>query len=172
VQDSPCSLSCADECAARNSRRYEPHVAPLNELVDRIRKERGPDCHIPYFDPCDGGIHAGILILMEAPGPKAAGQNTGGSGFVTRNNPDASASNLCKICHYVFGDVRSTIGSQIYLFLRHVTDNDRAGSKFSEFLQVLPSLSRRQVQRLIDELRSEGRVRVEGRTNAAKWFVE
>jgi len=116
-QDSPYALTDAGERVARTARIREPHVAPLSELVDRMRKERGPDCHIPYFDPCDGGIHARILILMEAPGPKAIGPNTGGSGFVSRNNADPTASNLCKICHYVFGDVRSTIGSQIYLTL-------------------------------------------------------
>ena len=96
-QDLPNALRYAEEQEARTSRIREPHVAPLNELVDRIRKERGPDYHIPYFDPCDGGIHAKILILMEAPGPKAIGPKAGGSGFVSRNNPDPTASNLCKI---------------------------------------------------------------------------
>ncbi len=50
----------------------------------------GAEYPIPDFDPCDGGIDSRLLILLEAPGRKAVS-----SGFVSRNNPDPTAKNLC-----------------------------------------------------------------------------
>lgn len=44
---------------------------------------------MPHFDPCDGGINARALFLLEAPGPKAVG-----SAFISRDNPDPTAQNL------------------------------------------------------------------------------
>ncbi len=44
---------------------------------------------VPFFDPCDGGIRARILFLLEAPGPQAVR-----TGFVSRDNPDPTARNL------------------------------------------------------------------------------
>jgi uracil-DNA glycosylase len=44
---------------------------------------------VPNFDPWDGGVDAEILFVLEAPGRK-----TVASGFVSRNNPDASAGNF------------------------------------------------------------------------------
>jgi hypothetical protein len=49
--------------------------------------------HIPYFDPLDGGIKGSVLLLLEAPGPKAVE-----TGFVSRDNPDDSAKNLFLAC--------------------------------------------------------------------------
>lgn len=43
---------------------------------------------MPDFDPCDGGINAQVLFLLEAPGGRARS-----SGFVSRNNPDETARN-------------------------------------------------------------------------------
>ncbi len=50
---------------------------------------RGLSNEIPYFDPCDGGINASVLFLLEAPGPRAVR-----SGFISRDNPDPSARNF------------------------------------------------------------------------------
>ena len=108
-QDLPNALRFPEEQEARNLLIDEPDVAPLNAMVRRIRDTKGPDYHIPYFDPCDGGIHARMLILMEAPGPKAIGPRAGGSGFVSRNNPDPTASNLCKILQEVGIPRRETV---------------------------------------------------------------
>ena len=68
------------------------HVAPLNELVHRIRSAKGcTDC-VPYFDPADGGVEAEVLFVLEAPGPKAVA-----SGFVSCDNPDLTARNMTEI---------------------------------------------------------------------------
>jgi len=55
---------------------------------------------IPWFDPLSGGIHAGILLLLEAPGPMASRILTEGgrrrraaSGFVSPDNDDETARN-------------------------------------------------------------------------------
>lgn len=57
--------------------------------VRRIRRERDLDREVPAFDPCDGGTTARILVLLEAPGPRAVC-----SSFVSRNNPDQTAKNV------------------------------------------------------------------------------
>jgi uracil-DNA glycosylase len=79
---------------ARDARRLqlmEPHIVPLVEFVQRLRRDV-PDAIIPDFDPWDGGIESEILFLLEAPGPKAAV-----SGFISRNNPDETAKNLFEL---------------------------------------------------------------------------
>lgn len=56
------------------------------------------------------------------------------------------------------------------LLLKHIRDNEKTGSRLEELLQVLPSLSRHQVQAMIRQLKQENRVRVEGMTRAARWY--
>lgn len=55
------------------------------------------------------------------------------------------------------------------LLLRHVRERGTEGAPFAELEQVLPAVSRRQLQRLMQELRTEGLVRLQGRTKAARW---
>jgi ATP-dependent DNA helicase RecG len=55
------------------------------------------------------------------------------------------------------------------LLVRHIVDNAQEGSRLSELLQVLPSLSRSQVQRLLSELRLAGRIVLRGTTRGGKW---
>ena len=54
----------------------------------------GPYAGIPYFDPWDGGVQAELLLLLEAPGPKAVS-----TGFISRNNPDETAKNLFELAN-------------------------------------------------------------------------
>lgn len=68
-----------------------PHIKPLTEFVDRMQEEN-PSKVIPYFDPCDGGINAECLFLLEAPGGMARDSN-----FVSRNNDDQTAKNFHKL---------------------------------------------------------------------------
>ena len=56
------------------------------------------------------------------------------------------------------------------LLLQHVKERAKKGTKFDELQEVLPSLSRTQIQGLMRELREEGAVASEGTTKAARWF--
>lgn len=87
--DAPKSLGDSEVKRTRLRQRRDPHVAPLTDLVDSIRKRRECGNAVPYFDPLDGGVKARVLFLLEAPGPKAIA-----SGFVSRNNPDETAKNM------------------------------------------------------------------------------
>ncbi len=57
------------------------------------------------------------------------------------------------------------------LLLKHIRENQEAGSKLLEFHQVLPSHNRGQIQVLLRELQKEGRIHVQGHTSAGKWFL-
>jgi hypothetical protein len=75
--------SAADEqepefLAGKRRRTHDPHVRPLNALVDRWNGDR---LRVPYADPDSGGIHANILFLHESPGPRASAEH--GSGLVS-----------------------------------------------------------------------------------------
>jgi len=54
----------------------DPHIAPLTEYVRRLRKQRGGGESVPWIDPDDGGVHARVLLLLEAPGARAMGAGT------------------------------------------------------------------------------------------------
>jgi ATP-dependent DNA helicase RecG len=55
------------------------------------------------------------------------------------------------------------------LLLQHIRRNAATGARMAEFKQVLPALGRGQIQALVQELESEGLVRLSGRTKAARW---
>ena len=57
------------------------------------------------------------------------------------------------------------------LLLKHIRDNAKDGSRLDELTQVLPSLTRIQVQNLVRELKREGRIVLIGATRAGKWFT-
>jgi ATP-dependent DNA helicase RecG len=61
-------------------------------------------------------------------------------------------------------------GTNKALLLKHISDNDSTGTKLEELLQVLPALSRHQVQTLVRELKRDGLIINRGATNAARWF--
>jgi len=56
------------------------------------------------------------------------------------------------------------------LLLKHIRENADVGSRLEELLQVLPNLSRSQVQWLVRQLRTENKVRLEGVTRSGRWF--
>jgi uracil-DNA glycosylase family 4 len=89
LPDAPYTLADADEHQRRHEMLVLPHMKPLADYVAALRANLGEQYHIPNFDPCDGGIQARALFLLEAPGPKAIK-----SGFVSSNNPDPTAKNL------------------------------------------------------------------------------
>lgn len=57
------------------------------------------------------------------------------------------------------------------LLLKHLDDSLPEGCAMAELQQVVPALGRRSIQVLLEDLRSEGRVRVEGKTRGARWFA-
>lgn len=57
------------------------------------------------------------------------------------------------------------------LLERHLRSQGAAGSPLSELCQVLPSESESGVQRLLDELRHEGRVTLRGQKRWARWVI-
>lgn len=56
------------------------------------------------------------------------------------------------------------------LLFRHVDENAKNGAKLSDLEQVLPDLSQSQVQKLLRELKAEGRISVHGKTRGSRWF--
>jgi ATP-dependent DNA helicase RecG len=61
-------------------------------------------------------------------------------------------------------------GTNKALLLRHIQDNAASGAQMEEFRQVLPALSRSQIQVLLRELRKEGAIHSVGLTKAARWY--
>ena len=91
-EDSAYALKEMQEQERRLKWLQFPHMEPLAKYVSIIKEERGSNYHISNFDPCDGGINAKALFLLEAPGPKAVE-----TGFISRNNPDQTAKNLLEL---------------------------------------------------------------------------
>jgi ATP-dependent DNA helicase RecG len=56
------------------------------------------------------------------------------------------------------------------LLVKHIQENDTAGSRLDEFRQILPSHSRSQIQVLLRELVKEGKIHSHGVTQAARWY--
>ena len=81
------SLNTPEAIAERRQALNAAHMQPLVAHVKRLRGIA--PAGVPDFDPFDGGVDAECLFLLEAPGSKAVG-----SGFVSRNNPDETASNF------------------------------------------------------------------------------
>ncbi|MBC8432534.1 MAG: hypothetical protein H8D96_11510 [Desulfobacterales bacterium] len=58
------------------------------------------------------------------------------------------------------------------LLLKHIKENRDSGSRLKELMQVLPALSKDQVQKLVAELKKEGKIYKIGATKAALWYPE
>lgn len=56
------------------------------------------------------------------------------------------------------------------LLLKHIEDNRAEGARMEELRQVLPALSRSQIQVLLREMVRAGAVHVHGATRAARWY--
>jgi uracil-DNA glycosylase len=91
---------------AKRARLWEPHVAPINGLVDKIREQiqsevaaqtllgqETPHVFVPYVDPDSGGAQAHVLFILESPaGPAALG-----SGMLSADNNDETAKNIWQV---------------------------------------------------------------------------
>jgi hypothetical protein len=56
------------------------------------------------------------------------------------------------------------------LLARHLSENAQEGCPVAQLQQVIPHLSRRGVQRLLDDLRAAGRARLVGVGRGSRWF--
>jgi len=104
----------------------------------------GPSFEVPYFDPADGGVNAGCLFLLEAPGAKAIK-----SGFVSRNNADETAKNFFLLNREAGTDRKRTIvwnivpwyvGSGTKIRPVNVVDVAVAAPALTALLLLLPHL--------------------------------
>ena len=140
----------------KQERLNEPHIAPLTELVIRWRQDRipawiqddldkgreVPGYHIPWFDPCDGGVGACVLFLMEKPGP---GKDNAGVGYVSQDNKDPTATNMTEILnkaciersHVVFWNAIPAWNGERPIKPWEI---DRASTVLPELLVRLPSV--------------------------------
>jgi uracil-DNA glycosylase len=87
--DGPKTLTSVQERAARRASLSAAHIGPLEAFLAQVRAAAPDAAVVPSADPCDGGVDARALFLMEAPGPRAVA-----TGFVSRNNPDETAANV------------------------------------------------------------------------------
>ena len=58
------------------------------------------------------------------------------------------------------------------LLLKHIMNIGKEGAPFQELSQVLPSLPRSTIQRLLRELRDEGLIIVSGERRHARWVTQ
>ncbi len=89
--DLPGSLRDAVQQANRRQLLYDDYLLPLTRFAALVRADSGQR-NLPDFDPLDGGIFAECLFVLEAPGPQALK-----TGFVSRNNPSQTSSNLWRL---------------------------------------------------------------------------
>ncbi|KAA3609100.1 MAG: transcriptional regulator [Planctomycetota bacterium] len=61
-------------------------------------------------------------------------------------------------------------GTNKALLVKHIEGASPAGAALVELQEVLPALSRNQIQSLLRELKRDGEIEVRGRTKAARWF--
>jgi ATP-dependent DNA helicase RecG len=56
------------------------------------------------------------------------------------------------------------------LLLQHIKNFRHEGSRLQELRQVLPNLTRDQIQKLLGQLKKEGRIHFKGKAIAARWY--
>lgn len=150
--DAPFSLMDPGEQRRRLTMLNLSHMAPLTRYIDEIKQEETTKRFIPDFDPCDGGIYAKGLFLLDSP-DKA----TVASGFVSRNNMDYASKNLCVLLKRAGIDRCNTLIWNLTPWM--LADNekpitDRAFLLLERFIKLLCQL---QVVILIgDQVRSSG----------------
>ena len=142
--DRPKLLADPKALEARLKQTHDSHIAPLTHFVDNLRADRGPDAAIPYFDPWDGGVEAELLLLLEAPGPKALR-----TGFVSRDNPDETAKNLFEATNMaglerqrtvIWNVVPWYIGNGKTIRQANTADINQGARDLRDLIELLPEL--------------------------------
>jgi hypothetical protein len=89
--DQPRSMRDAGVRERRRAMLGLPHMIALTSFAEKLRR---PGLQVPDFDPCDGGVEARVLFLLQKPGRMATKAGSGkrpGSGFISRDNDDSTA---------------------------------------------------------------------------------
>ncbi len=74
---------------------YDPHVAPLNHLVDQLAQwGRG---WLPHVAPIHGGTQARLLWVLRDPGRATVDPDGHAAGFLCVENADPTAERLCEL---------------------------------------------------------------------------
>lgn len=142
-QNEPYSLKSPDERARRAAMLGQAHMEPLVKYLAGIKAQHC-EKELPCFDPCDGGIGAKALFLLEAPGPKAVG-----STFISRNNPDPTARNLCELLleaeieradTLIWNIVPWYVGDGTRIRAVNATDIEQAFPHLEDLIGLLPDL--------------------------------
>ena len=89
MKENPHSLANTKAIEKRLKLINKSHVKQLTEYVNKLKRQKGCNHCIPYFDPFDGGVNAKVLFVQKAPGEGAKR-----SSFVSRDNDDVSAENM------------------------------------------------------------------------------
>jgi uracil-DNA glycosylase len=131
--------------AGERRRVGEPHVQPLNALIEHWRQEGRK---VPWADPGSGGIHSKIVFLHESPGPAASAGH--GSGFISPDNDDQSAARFWRLSRQAGLGRRSYMNWNVVPW--YVSATGRAANATpSDGQAALPYL--RQFVALLSELR-------------------
>ncbi len=92
-----CPIHGAAAIRSRLGRIDEPHVAPLNDWVRRLRSDPrlpvGAGLTIPWFDPDSGGVDSAVLLLLQDPSQVASF-----TGFISPDNNDRTARSTTLLC--------------------------------------------------------------------------
>lgn len=72
--------------AAQRAALRDPHIAPITDLVDRLRTGGR---WAPYVAPLHGGVGARVISILRDPGPKTT--DDAGSGMLCVENDDPTA---------------------------------------------------------------------------------
>lgn len=120
----------------------DPHIAPFNELVDRITSE---DEFVPYVAPIYGGMHARLLAIFRDPGP-ATGREA--SGMLCLESNDNSAARHSKFLAHAGIDVKDLMVWNAYPWYIHGTQKrlttpqiERGHRQLKEVINLLPNLA-------------------------------
>jgi len=150
--DAPYSLTELGEQRRRLTLLNLPHMMPLTRYLGEIKRDEGAERFIPDFDPCDGGIYAKGLFLLDSPDSA-----TVKSGFVSRNNLDYASRNLCVLMKRARIDRRYTLIWNLTPWKLADTEEPVTDKAFFLLERLIRLLSQLSVVVLIgDQVRSTG----------------
>jgi hypothetical protein len=123
------------------SHRYDPHVEPINRLIDELG-ELDDAARPPYIAPMYRGIRAPALAILRDPGPKAGGG--AGSGFLCVENDDQTAERQCAFFAEAGIDPANVVPWNAYPWYINAKPNKAqlaVGTKpLRQLLELLPAL--------------------------------